>query len=105
MTLDKIIDPALKKVPKIEVKDVKVWYSDFNAIKGISMDIKPNTVTAFIGPSGCGKSTFLNIIGLLDSEFEGKYDLLNKTDENMENQKIRKIDFATFKKMKNENKN
>jgi len=31
-----------------------------------------------MGPSGCGKSTFLNIIGLLDSEFEGNYDLLNQ---------------------------
>jgi lipoprotein-releasing system ATP-binding protein len=36
-----------------------------------------------MGPSGCGKSTFLNIIGLLDSEFEGKYDLLNKNATNL----------------------
>jgi phosphate transport system ATP-binding protein len=48
---DGIIDPSLKKVPKIEVEKVKSWYGEFQAIKGINMTIKPNTVTAFIGPS------------------------------------------------------
>ena len=46
---------------RIEVKGAKVWYDDFEAIKGIDMDVKPNSVTAFIGPSGRGKSTFLRL--------------------------------------------
>jgi len=71
MTLDKIIDPSIKRVPKIEVKDVKVWYGDFNAIKGIDMEIKPNTVTAFIGPSGCGKSTFLRLFNRMNDYIDG----------------------------------
>lgn len=71
MTLDKIIDPSLKKVPKIEAKDVKVWYGDFNAIKGIDMEIKSNTVTAFIGPSGCGKSTFLRLFNRMNDYIDG----------------------------------
>lgn len=69
--LDNIIDPSLKKKAKIEVKDVKVWYEDFNAIKGIDMSIKPNTVTAFIGPSGCGKSTFLRLFNRMNDYVEG----------------------------------
>jgi len=69
--LDKIIDPSLKKKAKIEVKDVKVWYENFNAIKGIDMNIKPNTVTAFIGPSGCGKSTFLRLFNRMNDYVEG----------------------------------
>ena len=67
----KLIDPSLKKKAKIEVKDVKVWYDDFNAIKGIDMNIKPNTVTAFIGPSGCGKSTFLRLFNRMNDYIEG----------------------------------
>jgi phosphate transport system ATP-binding protein len=66
MTLDRVIDPSLKKVPTIEVNDAKVWYGDFMAIKGISMSIKPNTITAFIGPSGCGKSTFLRLFNRMN---------------------------------------
>lgn len=30
------------------------------------MDIKPNSVTAFIGPSGCGKSTFLRLFNRMN---------------------------------------
>jgi phosphate transport system ATP-binding protein len=56
---------------KIETKDVKVWYDDFMAIKGISMEIQPNTVTAFIGPSGCGKSTFLRLFNRMNDYVEG----------------------------------
>lgn len=43
----------------ILVKDLKLWYDDFMALKNINMDIKKGKVTAFIGPSGCGKSTTL----------------------------------------------
>ena len=32
------------------------------ALHGVNMDIKENSVTALIGPSGCGKSTFLKCI-------------------------------------------
>ncbi|WP_392559904.1 phosphate ABC transporter ATP-binding protein PstB [Orbus mooreae] len=44
---------------KISVKDLNFYYNQFHALKNINIDIKQNTVTAFIGPSGCGKSTLL----------------------------------------------
>ena len=44
---------------KISVKDLNLYYGDFQALKHITMDIGRNQITAFIGPSGCGKSTFL----------------------------------------------
>ena len=61
---------SVYKASKIEVKDAKVWYDDFNAIKGINMQIKPNTITAFIGPSGCGKSTFLRLFNRMNDYIE-----------------------------------
>jgi len=61
---------SIHKTSKIEVKDAKVWYDDFNAIKGINMEIKPNTITAFIGPSGCGKSTFLRLFNRMNDYIE-----------------------------------
>lgn len=51
---------------KIQAKDVKVWYGDFMAIKGVDMNIKAHSVTAFIGPSGCGKSTFLRLFNRMN---------------------------------------
>jgi len=71
MVHDNIIDPSLKRKVKIEVKDVNVWYDDFQAIKGINLDISPNSVTAFIGPSGCGKSTFLRLFNRMNDYVDG----------------------------------
>ncbi|PCH78356.1 MAG: phosphate ABC transporter ATP-binding protein [Flavobacteriaceae bacterium] len=56
---------------KISIKNARVWYGDFEAVKGISMDIKPNSVTAFIGPSGCGKSTFLRLFNRMNDYIDG----------------------------------
>ncbi|MGP6172299.1 phosphate ABC transporter ATP-binding protein PstB [Microbacterium sp. A196] len=55
----------------IEVNDLNVYYSDFLAVEGVSIDIKPNTVTAFIGPSGCGKSTFLRTLNRMHEVIPG----------------------------------
>jgi phosphate transport system ATP-binding protein len=44
---------------KIETRNVNLYYGDFHALKGITMSILANSVTALIGPSGCGKSTYL----------------------------------------------
>jgi phosphate transport system ATP-binding protein len=49
-------------VPKIEVKDLKFFYGTAQTLKGISLALQPNKVTAFIGPSGCGKSTLLRVL-------------------------------------------
>ncbi len=68
---DSIIESSIKRKYKLQAKDVKVWYGDFMAIKGISMDIKPNKVTAFIGPSGCGKSTFLRLFNRMNDYVDG----------------------------------
>jgi phosphate transport system ATP-binding protein len=51
---------------KVQLKDLKVWLGKNYIIKGISLDILENTVTAIIGPSGCGKSTFLRSINRMN---------------------------------------
>ncbi len=55
----------------IEAKDVNFHYGDFHALKGISMQMQANTVTAFIGPSGCGKSTFLRLFNRMNDMIDG----------------------------------
>lgn len=55
----------------IQAKNIDFYYGDFHALKNISMDIDPNTVTAFIGPSGCGKSTFLRLFNRMNDLIPG----------------------------------
>lgn len=55
---------------KIEAKNVNFFYGQDHVLKGISMSIKKNTVTALIGPSGCGKSTFLRLFNRMNDLIE-----------------------------------
>jgi len=50
----------------IEAKNIDFYYGEFHALKGITLKIESNSVTAFIGPSGCGKSTFLRLINRMN---------------------------------------
>ncbi len=47
------------ETPKIQVKDLNLYYGQDQALKNICLTIPEKKVTAFIGPSGCGKSTLL----------------------------------------------
>ncbi|MCC2030989.1 phosphate ABC transporter ATP-binding protein PstB [Microbacterium allomyrinae] len=55
----------------IEVNDLNVYYGDFLAVEGVTLDIEPRSVTAFIGPSGCGKSTFLRTLNRMHEVIPG----------------------------------
>ena len=42
-------------------------------LKGIDLTIKEGEFITLMGPSGAGKSTLVNILGLLDVEYDGVY--------------------------------
>lgn len=50
---------------------MNLWYTDFQALKNINMEIEKNEITAFIGPSGCGKSTFLKSLNRMNDLVAG----------------------------------
>ncbi|MEK6615137.1 MAG: phosphate ABC transporter ATP-binding protein PstB [Bacteroidota bacterium] len=56
---------------KIRTHHVNLYYNDFHALKGITMEIAENSVTALIGPSGCGKSTFLRVFNRMNDLIDG----------------------------------
>lgn len=54
-----------------EIRNLNLWYGQFNALKNISLDIPAGKITAFIGPSGCGKSTMLRCLNRMNDLVEG----------------------------------
>jgi phosphate transport system ATP-binding protein len=55
----------------LAAQNYSFWYGAKQALFDISVEAKPNAVTALIGPSGCGKSTFLRSINRLQELLPG----------------------------------
>ncbi len=56
---------------KFTIRNMKLWYGDFQALKGIDLHLAANEITAFIGPSGCGKSTLLKSLNRMNDLVAG----------------------------------
>ncbi len=56
---------------KLDIKDLNLYYGDFQALKNVSLEIPERKITAFIGPSGCGKSTLLKSLNRMNDLVEG----------------------------------
>ena len=56
-----MIDLALPAATKLSARGLDFHYGDFQALRGVDLDIPERKVTALIGPSGCGKSTLLRV--------------------------------------------
>ena len=83
----------------LQTKDLKLYYGNFQALKGIGMSIQEKTITAFIGPSGCGKSTFLKVLNRMNDpelvpglriEGEALYRGMNLLDKSVDVTTLRK---------------
>ena len=61
----------------IDLQNVNKSYGQgdtaFHVLKDINLHIDQGEFVAIMGPSGSGKTTLINIIGFLDTAFEGKY--------------------------------
>ena len=50
---------------KMRTVDLRAWFGEVEALRGVSLELRKNEVTAIIGPSGCGKSTFVRCLNRL----------------------------------------
>jgi phosphate transport system ATP-binding protein len=54
--------PVEDAAERIHAVRVHAYFGNTHAVRGMSLSIKSNRITAIIGPSGCGKSTFLRCL-------------------------------------------
>ncbi len=76
----------------IDCEDVHKYFGKFEALKGVSMRVKPGEVFVILGPSGSGKSTFIRCINRLEKHQKGKIvvDGIELTDSMKNIQEIRR---------------
>ena len=56
----------------IELKNVNKWFDKFQALKEVSLEVKPQEKIVICGPSGSGKSTLIRCINRLEEHQEGQ---------------------------------
>ena len=53
----------------IQTRDLDLWYGSFQALKGVTLDIRHGLITSLIGPSGCGKTTLLRCFNRVNERY------------------------------------
>jgi phosphate transport system ATP-binding protein len=61
-----ITSPESVDRPTIEIEDLDFKYGAHQVLHGVTLNIPPRAVTAFIGPSGCGKTTLLRCLNRMN---------------------------------------
>jgi phosphate transport system ATP-binding protein len=72
----KVTAPHTEELSELEevvfrLADVSVSYDGVQAVRGVTLDIPANRITAIIGPSGCGKSTLIRTLNRMNDLIPG----------------------------------
>jgi phosphate transport system ATP-binding protein len=68
---DSVELPKDEPAPKMMAQDLMAFFGKSKALKGITMPVAAERVTAIIGPSGCGKSTFVRCLNRMHEVVPG----------------------------------
>jgi len=63
--------PTTTAKPVMQLEDVSVFYGNYEAVRGTTMPVREQQITAMIGPSGCGKSTILRSLNRMNDLIPG----------------------------------
>ena len=76
-------------------KYYKVGDEQLHVLNDVTVRIAQGEFVGIMGPSGSGKSTLINILGFLDSKYEGKYCFNDESVSNLSDNQISKVRNST----------
>jgi phosphate transport system ATP-binding protein len=54
----------------VATRDLRLWYGDFEAVRGVNIRLRQGGITGLIGPSGCGKTTLLRCFNRINERYQ-----------------------------------
>tara|TARA_B100001741_G_scaffold293765_1_gene275615 strand:- start:99 stop:764 length:666 start_codon:yes stop_codon:yes gene_type:complete len=72
----------------IKAENISKYYKENRILDNVNFSLNEKEIVSILGPSGSGKTSLLNILGLLDKEYEG-----NITIDNHNISKTKKLDY------------
>lgn len=87
----------------IELKKINKYYRNdeesLHVLKDINLKADAGEMIAVMGPSGSGKSTLINLLGFIDTKFEGEYlfedeNLVTTTDDRLSKTRNEMVGFV-----------
>lgn len=79
----------------IELKNINKYYkvgdSQLHVLKDVNLRIETGDFVGIMGPSGSGKSTLVNVLGFLDTDYQGEYIFEGKPITDLTDKKISAI--------------
>ena len=70
----------------LNISNLTKKFNENVVLSKVSISISSPGIYVICGESGCGKTTLINILGLMDEEYEGDYYFINQNVKNMTNQ-------------------
>ena len=69
-------NPAVTTVPAIRVRGARKAFGDFQALRGVDLEVQQGEFFALLGPNGAGKTTLINLLAGLTRPDHGTLELL-----------------------------
>ncbi|MCS5497057.1 ABC transporter ATP-binding protein [Cnuibacter physcomitrellae] len=88
-------DATTAREPVIALRDARKVYRsgaiEFEALRGIDLEIHEGEYVAIMGPSGSGKSTLMNVLGCLDTLTSGSYRLAGSDVDDLDEAELAEV--------------
>ncbi|QXE02505.1 ABC transporter ATP-binding protein [Terribacillus sp. DMT04] len=78
----------MNSIIKLEIQKKTFKKKGFSILNNFDLEVEPGERLSIIGESGVGKTSLLNIIGLLDSQYQGSYKLFDSSVKDLSRNKL-----------------
>ncbi|MFC4387860.1 ABC transporter ATP-binding protein [Gracilibacillus marinus] len=78
----------MNSIIKLEIEKKTFKKKGFSILNDFELEVKPRERVSIIGESGVGKTSLLNIIGLLDTQYQGCYTLFDSSVKDLSRNKL-----------------